>query len=153
MKTREITISVILAIFLSTLFIPSQAQDAREIYMEGYDNMKFSVETITAKAGETITVTLKTISDLAKVSMAHNFVLLKKDTDVEAFVLESIQHREEGYIAPDLTGQIIAQTGMLGADEKDSVTFTVPEEAGEYVYVCTFPGHYHAGMKGVLTVK
>jgi hypothetical protein len=24
---------------------------------------------------------------------------------------------------------------------------------GEYVYVCTFPGHYNGSMKGVLVVK
>ena len=33
------------------------------------------------------------------------------------------------------------------------VTFDAPTEPGEYVYLCSFPGHYAAGMKGLLVVK
>ena len=33
------------------------------------------------------------------------------------------------------------------------VTFIVPEVPGEYPFLCTFAGHYQAGMKGTLTVK
>ena len=47
----------------------------------------------------------------------------------------------------------IAATGLAGDGETVSVTFTVPEQAGEYEYICSFPGHYAADMKGVLTVK
>ena len=138
---------------LSFLFAGLQAQDTKEIYMEGHDNMKFTVENITVKPGENVAVTLKTVSNLPKAQMAHNFVLLKKDTDVEAFVLECIKHRDNNYIAPGETDHIIAQTGMLGDGEKDTVTFPAPGQPGEYIYVCTFPGHYQAGMKGTLTVK
>ena len=36
---------------LSFLFAGLQAQDTKEIYMEGHDNMKFTVENITVKPG------------------------------------------------------------------------------------------------------
>lgn len=54
---------------------------------------------------------------------------------------------------PDLTGWIIARTDMVPGGERDSVTFEAPSEPGEYVYVCTFPGHYAGGMKGILVIK
>ena len=32
-------------------------------------------------------------------------------------------------------------------------TFTAPVQRGDYQFICTFPGHFAVGMKGVLTVK
>jgi uncharacterized cupredoxin-like copper-binding protein len=42
---------------------------------------------------------------------------------------------------------------MAGPVEKVEVTFKVPNEAGKLPYVCTFPGHFAAGMRGVIEVK
>ena len=33
------------------------------------------------------------------------------------------------------------------------VTFDAPKAPGKYDFVCSFPGHYLAGMRGVLVVK
>ena len=33
------------------------------------------------------------------------------------------------------------------------MTFTVPKVAGKYPYLCSFAGHFAAGMSGVLLVK
>lgn len=38
---------------------------------------------------------------------------------------------------------------MSDLGETVSVTFTAPEERGEYGYVCTFPGH-RAPMQGTM---
>ena len=48
---------------------------------------------------------------------------------------------------------MIAATTLAGNGETVEVTFTVPKAAGSYPYVCTFPGHFQAGMKGTLEVK
>jgi uncharacterized cupredoxin-like copper-binding protein len=32
------------------------------------------------------------------------------------------------------------------------VTFTAPTTPGRYEFVCSFPGHYQVGMRGVLIV-
>ena len=42
---------------------------------------------------------------------------------------------------------------LAGAGETVEVTFKVPAAAGEYPYICSFPGHFQAGMKGTLAVK
>jgi azurin len=138
---------------LALMFIASVAySQPREIYMEGNDQMRFTVETIKAKPGETLKIKLKTVSAIDKSQMAHNWVLLKKGTDAMNFVTKGLQHPDNEYIDPTLTDKIIAKTDMLGDGEVDSVTFTVPDKKGEYLYVCTFRAHFQAGMKGKLIV-
>ncbi len=141
---------IIFSLFISTNAI---AQNAKVIEMKGTDQLRFSVENIEATSGQKITVKLSNDTKFPAVAMSHNFVLLKQSADVEAFDKASAQHADNGYIAPELEGQIIAHTGMAGGGETVEVTFDAPEKPGEYIYVCTFPGHFAAGMKGTLTVK
>lgn len=159
------TIQKITALFTLSL-IPFFAADAlngaagnikdnnvRTIEIKGTDRMKFDVTEINAAPGETIRIVFTTVSKLPKIAMAHNVVILKKGTDIEAFANASAMARDHNYIPPDKKDRIIAATPLAGGGETVEVTFTVPEEAGEYTYICSFPGHYLAGMKGVLTIK
>jgi azurin len=125
----------------------------REIKIEGHDNLRFTVETIKASPGEKLKITLKTITNMDKSQMAHNWVLLKKGTDALNLVTKGLQHPENDYIPPGPEGQIIVHTKMLGGGETDSIVFTVPEKTGTYEYICTFRAHYQAGMKGRLIVE
>ncbi|HZJ18918.1 MAG TPA: plastocyanin/azurin family copper-binding protein [Pricia sp.] len=121
--------------------------------MKGTDQLRFSVEKIEAAPGQKITVKLSNDTKFPAVAMSHNFVLLKQSADAKAFDKASTQHADNGYLAPELEDQIIAHTGMAGGGETVEVTFNAPEKPGEYIYICTFPGHFAAGMKGTLTVK
>ena len=47
--------------------------------------------------------------------------------------------------------KVIASTPVLGPKQSADATFKAPA-AGEYVYICSFPGHYML-MKGTLVVK
>jgi azurin len=125
----------------------------RLIEMIGTDDMKFDVTNIDAKPGEVLRVRLTTKSAMPKIAMAHNFVLLKKDAALIKFITASAIARESDFIAPEMKDQIIAATGLAGGGETVEVTFKVPAETGQYPYVCTFPGHFQAGMRGTLTVK
>lgn len=129
------------------------ADDVRTIEMTGTDQMKFTRTQITAKPGEKIRIVLTTESKLPKAAMAHNFVLMTKAADLENFANKSVMARDNSYIAPELEDQVIAMTGLAGGGETVEVTFTVPEEKGDYTYICSFPGHFLAGMKGTLTVE
>ena len=126
---------------------------ARTIELTGNDMMKYDITEIEATAGETIILSLKNIGTIPKAGMAHNFVLLKNGVDAQAFSMAAMMSGATGYIPEDRKDEIIAYTGMAGPGETVKIEFTVPEEPGTYVFVCTFPGHYLAGMKGVLTVK
>lgn len=117
-----------------------------------YDEL-YVVEEISAEAGEQMTITLENNTNLPAQAMAHNFVLLKKEADVQSFVNTSMTAAGNDYIAEGSEDQIIAHTAMLGGGESETITFTVPSEPGEYTFVCTFPGHYGGGMYGVITVS
>jgi azurin len=47
--------------------------------------------------------------------------------------------------------EVLAATPLVNPAGKYTLTFKVPAAAGDYPYVCTFPGHWRI-MKGVLKV-
>ncbi len=115
------------------------------------DQMKFSVATIEAKAGEELKVVLNNIGTLPKEAMGHNWVLLKAGTDAMAFGMASMTAKDTDYIAPAMKDQVVAFIPILGPKKSGETTFKVPA-AGEYPFICSFPGHV-ALMKGVMIVK
>ena len=53
----------------------------------------------------------------------------------------------------DLTlDEFNVKTKLLGAGEEETVEFTA-DQAGEFEYYCSVPGHRQAGMKGKLIVE
>jgi azurin len=131
----------------------AQAQAPRVITITGTDAMKFSVTAIDAKPGEALTVKVVSQGALPKVAMAHNFVLLAAKTDATAFSTAAASARATDFIPPALKAQVLASTKLAGGGETVEVTFNAPKEPGVYTFICSFPGHFIAGMKGTLTVK
>lgn len=111
------------------------------------DQLKYDKNDLHVKANEKVTLTLKNIGTMPKESMGHNFILLKDGVDLAAFAKEAISAPEH---IPASDPAIIAHTKLLGPGESDTIEFTVP--AGEYTYICSFPGHYMS-MTGVLTAE
>ena len=132
---------------------PGQAAAGpRVVTLNATDTMKFEPATIQAKPGEKLRIVLKPTGAMPKIAMAHNFVMLKPGADVAAFVNASAMARPD-FIAPALKGQVLVATALAGAGETVSADVVVPKTPGKYTFICTFPGHYAAGMKGVLVVK
>lgn len=148
------------------------AEETRIIEIIGTDDMRFVVEQederlvtgeqdgevyeleqILANPGEEIRIIMTSRSELPATAMAHNFILLEPDMETDDFVLESITAPDNEYIAPDLEEFVIAATDLLAGGETDAIEFTVPEEVGEFDFVCSFPGHFAAGMAGQLVVE
>ncbi len=153
----------------------SQSSDVRTINIIGIDQMKYVVEdesqqgirtgatvgndgmleleTISAEPGEKIRIQLTTQSQLPASAMAHNFILLMLSADVDAFAQAASQAKGNDYIPSDMTDQIIAHSELAVGGETVEVAFTVPEKTGDYPFLCSFPGHYAAGMEGTLNVE
>jgi azurin len=121
------------------------------VQLEGTDQMKYNFTRIDVAAGRTVKLTLTHAGKMAKNVMGHNFVLLKKDTDVVAYATSAIAAKATDFIPADGADKVLAQTKLLGAGESDTIEFAAPE-AGTYVFICTFPGHYTM-MKGILVVE
>jgi azurin len=156
---------------------PQQSSDVRTIDIIGIDKMKYVVEeegemigtastvetaqgesfvlleSIDAQPGEKIRIRLTTISQLPAQAMSHNWALLKMSSDPTAFASAATGAKDNDYIPSDMADQIIAHTELAGSGETVEVTFTVPEETGDYPYLCSFPAHFSAGMKGMLNVQ
>ena len=125
----------------------------RTIDIVATDDMKYSVTTITAEPGSELRIRLVAKGVIPKVAMAHNVVVLELDTSIETLLKEGAPYRDTDFIPPSMANAVIAKTPLAGPGERVQVTFTVPEAPGEYPFLCTFAGHYQAGMKGVLIVK
>jgi azurin len=151
MRIRLIGLAMLAVMAYTSL--GSAAPEGRLVEITGNDQMKYSVVAITAKPGELLHVRLKSMGTIPKIAMAHNFVLLAKGTDPAAFTNASATASTTGYIPAQFKAKILASTGLAGPGETVDVTFKAPTAPGKYTYLCSFPGHFVAGMKGTLTVK
>ena len=128
--------------------------DGRAVSISTNDSMKFSVTEITAKPGEKLSVTLINEGTTPKFSMGHNWVLLAAGTNPEAFVVAASEAVTTDYLPGGAhKASILAATKLLGPKERDTATFTAPTTPGRYEFVCSFPGHFQVGMRGVLIVQ
>jgi azurin len=128
--------------------------DGRAVEITTTDAMKFSVTEITARAGEKLSVTVVNLGTTPKFSMGHNWVLIAANTDVPQFLQAAAEAAATDYVpAATLKASILSATKLLGPNERDTVTFTAPATPGRYDFLCSFPGHYQVGMRGVLIVQ
>ena len=151
MKSKIISL---LTLFLASagLAIGAHHENAT-IEITGNDTMQFSAKAFEVKAGQEITLTFKNLGKLPKMAMGHNVVVLKPGSNVATFGASAVSAAANEYIPTDDTQKalIVAHTKLLGPDETDTITFTLPE-AGAYPFLCSFPGHF-ALMQGIITAK
>ncbi|ODS52140.1 MAG: hypothetical protein ABS36_18490 [Acidobacteria bacterium SCN 69-37] len=146
-------LSLVLATVVASSIAFLQAQGPRVVEIEGSDMMKFNVTSINAKPGEQLTVRLKVVGKMPKMAMAHNFVLLNAKADAAAFANAAAMAGATAYIPAARKGDVLAHTALAGAGETVEITFKAPATAGSYTFLCSFPGHFAAGMRGTLVVK
>ena len=114
------------------------AKVSRTITLDMTDAMRFSPAEITAKQGETIKFVVRNSGKLK-----HEMVLgTEKELQEHAEVMKKnpeMEHADENMVTvqPGKSGEIIWQ-------------FT---KAGKIRFACLQPGHYDAGMKGVVLVS
>lgn len=124
-------------------------EDVNTIALASTDLMSYDKAELRVKAGKKVTLTLRHTGKMDKNVMGHNFVLLKKDTDLATFATAAMTARDSEYI-PE-SDAIIAYTKLIGGGESVTITFDAPE-VGTYDFICSFPGHY-AVMKGKFIVE
>ena len=123
--------------------IPANNMVSNNVILNSNDQMKFDKKIIKVNSGQEVTLTLNHTGRFPVTSMGHNFVLIKKDVDVNEYALRAAGARNSEYI-PEGDNEI-AYTKMLGGGESDTITFDAPEP-GKYVFICSFPGHYQLMM-------
>jgi azurin len=119
--------------------------------------MQYDKKTFTVKAGDKVSILFTNKA----CPLQHNLIILKPGTDAKfgAAADKMITTDAAGalaklYIPDDAESKaaiIAASTKLIGTGQNEIISFTAPAEAGEYPYICTFPGHRFL-MKGVMTV-
>lgn len=130
----------------------ASAEPVSMIIIESNDRMRFSPSTFTVQADAEITLTLSNIGSMPKETMGHNLVILQSDVSPNSFAAAAVRHYANDYLPPAYAEGIIAATTVLGPGETQTITFKAPATPGTYPFVCSFPGHTQAGMKGLMTV-
>lgn len=143
---------------LAAFALPAFAQDADVAALElkphpqnplGYDKTE-----LTVKAGQKVKLTLTNTGSIAP--QPHNFILVRpgKLDAVGALanaMLTDPQAMAKSYIPDAAKADILANTKLVQPNQTEVLEFVAPAEAGDYPYMCTFPGHWLL-MRGVLHV-
>jgi azurin len=87
-------------------------------------------------------------------AMSHNLVIgrpgsLKEIGTASMTMAPPTDPNAKPYV-PD-SPQVLTATRLLNWGETERLNFTAPKQPGEYVFVCTFPGHW-VRMYGVMLV-
>jgi azurin len=115
------------------------------------ERMLFDVEKITVKKNQPIKLQFFNPD-----ATPHNFVLVEPNSLEEiglaanSMASDPISAKKGEFIPKN--SKIIVHSRMLKQDENEVLRFKAPSKAGEYPYLCTFPGHWTI-MKGILHVK
>lgn len=114
------------------------------------NEMRYAQTEFTVAPGQTVHLVFTNTA--TSPAMRHNVVVLQRGSDVNAFGTAAVAAAATDYIPPSLESQVIAHTAMSDPGNSVEVTFTAPDQAGDYPFLCTFPGHF-ATMQGIMHVQ
>jgi azurin len=114
------------------------------------DKMAYTLPEFTAKPNQYVRITLKNTADVQ-----HNVVVLRPGTTEKVGLqvegMAKVHDAEErSYLPP--TPDILYWMTLIAPGEVGVLEFAAPNQAGDYPYICTFPGHWQT-MKGIMHVK
>lgn len=118
---------------------PRKASRTIEIGMaEGPGSMTYSLDSIAVRRGEQIRFVLRNTGDLA-----HEFLLDSMENNAK--------HKSEMEQHPEMAHDEVNGKRLEPKTSSEIVwRFT---NTGKFEFACLIPGHYEAGMKGIIVVK
>jgi azurin len=113
------------------------------------EEMTYDLKWFVVEAGKPVQIVLSNPD-----AMSHNIVVGQpgslKDIGMAATTMTlSADPKAKPYV-PDIPA-VLAATRLLNWGETERLSFTAPKAPGDYIYVCTFPGHW-VRMYGVMIV-
>src|SRR5687767_13678400 len=105
--------------------------------------LEFTPTRVSAKAGTRLRLRF-----VNEGTFPHNIAIPKSDDDIDSLAIAAYSAGETGYVPMGLKAKLVGWTTLASPGETVEVTFVVPA-AGEYTYVCLFPGHANS-MLGTL---
>jgi azurin len=149
-------LAALTAIALLSLQASAQEADVAIIELKPHvsNPLGFDKTDLTVKAGQKVKLTLNNTGSVAP--QPHNFLLIKSGKEMAVGaqanqMMTDPQAMAKGYIPDASKDDILAHTKLVMPNGTETIEFTAPAEAGDYPYMCTFPGHWLL-MKGVMHV-
>ena len=113
------------------------------------EQMQFDVKWFAVEAGKSVQIVLANPD-----AMQHNLVIGQpgslQEIGTKGAAMPPPSDPEARAYVPD-TPLVLQATRLLNGGETERLTFNAPAKPGEYVYLCTFPGHF-IRMYGVMLV-
>lgn len=116
------------------------------------EDYRFDSETLgPVVPGQSATLSFQNTSTVYQ----HNWILLNTSSEDVAreFDEQAAMVGPANDYMPTDQSLVLAHSRLLNPQESDAVAFRAPGSPGTYIYLCTVPGHFTAGMKGILTVS
>jgi azurin len=109
--------------------------------------LRFDLPAFDVQAGTRLKLVFNNNDD-----MMHNLLVVQPgsaDRVGEQAIALGLDEPDQHYV-PDLD-EVLFHTVLLEPETMEAIYFTVPDEPGEYSYVCSFPGHSFT-MRGIMRV-
>ncbi|MFZ9660273.1 MAG: plastocyanin/azurin family copper-binding protein [Chitinophagaceae bacterium] len=109
--------------------------------------LKFDVSNLVVKAGSKVRLIFNNNDD-----MTHNVVIIAPGSADEVGDLAlklGLKGPEMNYV-PN-SSKVLFHTSLLQPDSSESIYFIAPTKPGDYMYICSYPGHALV-MRGILKV-
>jgi azurin/sugar lactone lactonase YvrE len=112
------------------------------------EKIQFDVKKVELRAGKKVKLTFVNPD-----FMPHNLVITKPGT-ADSVAAAAIALGADGFKKQFLpnSNSILHATKLLEKGQSETLEFNAPSEAGEYNFICTFPGHALL-MRGIMSVK
>lgn len=149
------TLSTLCALALFATPITLRADEAAEVTLTA-DKVQFlyDIKEFTVKPGQKVKLVLVNPAD-SVTRQPHNLLIVKPGKDMAVGMASNAGMSDPTFLTtkqavPD-SDDVLFHTKLVQPGEQDVLEFTAPAEAGDYPYLCTYPGHW-AIMKGVMKV-
>jgi azurin len=129
---------------------PAGFADARRIEVGVLPGLKFNTARIEAQAGEKVIFVFPNDDSSG---MMHNLAIItpgSRETVLEAAVAMGAAGLKKNFI-PEIP-ELLASTPQVAQGMKYTLYFVVPDEPGDYHFICTYPGHGLI-MQGIFSVQ
>tara|TARA_A200000159_G_scaffold162538_1_gene186686 strand:+ start:247 stop:1272 length:1026 start_codon:yes stop_codon:yes gene_type:complete len=129
---------------------PNGFMDARRIEVGVLPGLKFNTARIEAKAGEKVIFVFPNDDSSG---MVHNLAIItpgSSQTVLDASVAMGAEGLKKNFI-PEIP-ELLASTPQVAQGMKYTLYFSVPDEPGNYHFICTYPGHGLI-MQGIFAVQ
>jgi azurin len=142
---------LLLSLFIFLFIVPANAHPAKDtvttVIINAVGGLQYDTVRFKVRPGAKVKIIFTNKDD-----MSHNLVITKpgaRSAVVKAALDLGTEGQKMNYI-PALP-EVLWSVPILGPGETKTITFTAPQTAGIYPYVCTYPGH-GAVMYGAMYV-